>query len=41
MTVVGLVHCNKESEVTEFDAWVTFGVDNVVDRIEMLESSRS
>lgn len=41
VTLEGLVRNEKEREMAESDAWFTFGVDKVIDRIEVPESARS
>jgi osmotically-inducible protein OsmY len=41
VTLEGLVPYEKEREMAEFDAWFTFAVDNVINKIELQESSTS
>jgi osmotically-inducible protein OsmY len=35
VTLTGLVPSDSETEMAEFDAWYVFGVDGVVNRIEV------
>jgi osmotically-inducible protein OsmY len=35
VTLTGAVPCESEKKMAEFDAWYVFGVDGVINRIEL------